>query len=105
MTRALLQAVSPMNLEQFNASRSGATERLARFYAEYVGHKDQTYDESQDCHPNLPHIRLTPFRKGVANRRFCNSAKIILSSRADICQTLPPLNEAAFLMPVRMYLR
>ena len=60
----------------------GPAERLARFYGEYVGHEDQTYDESQDCHPNLPHIRLTPFRKGVANRRFCNSARFILSSRA-----------------------
>ena len=60
----------------------GPAERLARFYGEYVDQKDRTHDESQDCHPNLPHIRITPFRKGVANRRFCNSAEIILSSRA-----------------------
>ena len=87
-----------MNLEQFNADRSGATERSARFYGEYVGHKDQTYDESQDGNPKFPHIRLTPFHKGVANRLFCNSAEFILASRALYCQTLPSPCEAAFIM-------
>ena len=42
--------------------------RSARFYGEYVGQNGQAYDKPQKLLSSVPHNRITPFPKGVANR-------------------------------------
>lgn len=49
------------------------TERLARFYGEYVGQNGQAYQSPQKLLSSVPHNRITPFLKGVANRHLATA--------------------------------
>ena len=81
-------------LNQPTLTAWGPAERSTRFYGKYVGQKDQTYDKPQELLPKVPHISLTPFLKGVANRLLCNSARphwgrSHSTIRAAVCQFAP----------------
>lgn len=68
---AVVMTVSPQSwLKQYYVNRSVAAGRLTRFWG-YVGHYHEDNDETQKKTQSIPlPIRITPFRKGVANRRL-----------------------------------
>lgn len=65
--------VSPKVVKRKSVNRLVAAGRLTHVYGQYVQYKDRAYDE-----PNGPfHNRITPFRKGVANRHYTTAPRPI----------------------------
>lgn len=75
---AVVMTVSPQSwLKQYYVNRSVAAGRLTRFWG-YVSMIQRTMRKQIKkrrtfVHRSCPNC-ITPFLKGVANRRFCNSA-------------------------------
>ena len=62
--------------------------RSARFYGEYVGQNGQTHAKPQKLLSLVPHISLTPFHGGVANRHSATAPQLSYHMRRGL--STPP---------------